>query len=349
MLLRWLLEPPAKLLLALGMFVSACDGDSTHGTSPTTNRVNATPTSVVELATAELPRPTAFPSPTPIVVADLPLIDLHFHPDPAWGPSLAALLDRLGVRTAGNGASVPDDIAQAEAERHGGRVIVFAGGYQVRQLVSRYGQGAWTVTAPEAERFLEELAENLRMGKFKGIGEIHVNNQMSNLPNAPQYRFPADSALMQRLWSLSATHGVPVSVHMDAERESVEEMERLLASDRRATWLWAHTGHYAEPALVRRLLADHANLYCELSYRVSISPSRAARPVDDAGLLQERWRMLIEEYPERFVLGTDIGFASPSLYSQHIAFWRLILTQLSPDTAAKLAYRNAERLLGQSR
>jgi predicted TIM-barrel fold metal-dependent hydrolase len=277
------------------------------------------------------------------------LVDLHFHPDPAWGTSLVALLDRLGVRTAGNGGSLPDATVLAEAERHGGRVVAFAGGAHVRQLVSRYGQAAWAVTAPEVELFLEELGANLATGRLRGIGEIHVNNRMSNLPNTTPYRFPADSPLMQRLWRLSATYGFPVSVHMDAERESAEEMERLLASDRKGTWLWAHTGHYAEPALVRRLLAEHPNLYCELSYRVSISPSRTAKPMDDAGRLQEQWRQLIEDFPDRFVLGTDIGVASPPLYTQHIAFWRLILMQLSPETAAKLAFRNAERLLDAGR
>jgi hypothetical protein len=276
----------------------------------------------------------------------LPLIDLHFHPDSAWGSGLAALFDRLGIRLAGNGGSAPDEALLAEAQRSDGRLIVFAGGSQVRQLVSRYGQSAWSVNAPEVERFLAELAEKLRGGAFRGIGELHVNNRMSNLPNTTPFRFPADSPLMQRLWRLSAAHGVVVSVHMDAEPESVAEMERLLASDRRATWLWAHTGHYAEPALVRRLLAEHPNLYCELSYRVSISPSRTALAMDSAGRIREEWRALIEDYPERFVLGTDIGFASPPLYSQHIAFWRLILAQLSPETAANLAFRNAERLLG---
>jgi predicted TIM-barrel fold metal-dependent hydrolase len=289
-----------------------------------------------------VPSPT--PEPTPIIVAELPLIDLHFHPDPAWG-SVVALFDRLGVRLAGNGGSAPDEVLLAEAARNGGRVIAFAGGSQARQLVSRYGQAAWTVGTPEVERFLEDIAVKLRDGRFKGIGELHVNNRMSNLPNTTPFRFPADSPLMQRLWRLSAEHGVVVSVHMDGEPESVAEMERLLASDRRGTWLWAHTGHYAEPALVRRLLAEHPNLYCELSYRVSISPSRTALAMDNGGRLRDEWRALIEDYPDRFVLGTDIGFASPALYSQHIAFWRLLLTQLSPETAAKLAYRNAERLL----
>jgi len=122
-------------------------------------------------------------------------------------------------------------------------------------------------------------------------------------------------------------------------------MERLLASDRQGAWLWAHAGHYAEPELLRRLLSQHSNLYCELSYRLSISSSRTAIPLDQAGRLREDWRALLEEFPDRFVLGTDTGFVSASLYAQHISSWRLILEQLSPETAAKVAFSNAARLL----
>jgi hypothetical protein len=306
----------------------------------------STPASAATAFAPPPPPPSPTPQPTPIVIADLPIIDLHFHPDPAWGPTLLDLFDRLGIRAAGNGPSGPDSIAVAESARHGGRVIAFGGGEQVRQLVSRYGRGAWEATQPDVERFLQQLQEDLRRGALRGIGEIHVNNRMSNLPNAPQYKFPADSPLLQRLSTLAATYRAPLSVHMDAERDSVAEMERLLASDRRATLLWAHTGHYGEPDLVRRLLDEHPNLYCELSYRLSISASRTAIAMDTGGRLKEPWRVLLEDLPDRFVIGTDIGFASPGLYAQHIASWRRILEQLTPETAARLAYRNAERLLG---
>jgi predicted TIM-barrel fold metal-dependent hydrolase len=305
------------------------------------------------VAPTAIPPPTATPSPTPqptpIVIANLPIVDLHFHPDAAWGPALPELFDRIGVRAAGNGASGPDSVALAEAERHGGRVIPFTGGYELRQLIARYGEAAWQLTHPEALRAVDAIEAGLRQGVSRGIGELHVNNWMSNLPNAPQYRYPADSPLLQRLMALSAAYDVPVSVHMDAEPASVAQMESLLASNRQGIFLWAHTGHYAPPELVRRLLGEHPNLYCELSYRTSISGGRAATVLDDAGRLREVWRTLLEDYPERFVIGTDIGFASPSLYTQHIAFWRLILEQLSPETAAKLAFVNAERLLNRDR
>jgi hypothetical protein len=332
-------------VLLLAISAVTCN-DAAPDAAPTAEPVSTATTGRPAPAQAATPAP---PEPTPIVVANLPIIDLHFHPDPAWEASLPELFDRIGVRAAGNGASAPSSVALAEAERHAGRVIPFTGGYEVRQLVSRIGAAAWQLTHPDAERLLAEIEDGLRRGVSRGIGELHVNNFMSNLPNAPQYRYPADSPLLQRLFALSATYNVPLSVHMDAEAASVAEMERLLAGNRQGVLLWAHTGHYADIDVIRRLLAAHPNLYCELSYRLSISASRTALALDQAGRLREPWRALLEEYPDRFVIGTDIGFASPSLYTQHIAHWRLILEQLSPETAVKLAFANAEPLLDRGR
>jgi hypothetical protein len=308
------------------------------------------------VAEATLPPPTAMPEPTatleptPIVVANLPIIDLHFHPDPGWGgEALERLFDQLGVRAAGNGAAGADNVALAEAERHPGRIIPFSGGQTIRTLINQYGSRVWNLQVAEVETYLGELEARIRDGSYKGIGEIHVNNFQSNIIGSPQYRWPADAALMQRLWGMSVAYDVPLSIHMDAEAESVAQMERLLASDRRGTWIWAHTGHYADPALVRRLLSAHPNLYCELSYRTSASPGRVTTAMDNGGTLLPAWRELLEAFPDRFVIGTDLSFPSPAAYSAHMALWRRILQQLSPETAAKLAVVNAERLVDLGR
>jgi hypothetical protein len=336
------------LLAAIALASIACSSSSS---SPEPEATAAAVVAAVEFTvpptpTLVPPTPTAIATPTPIPARDLPIIDLHFHPDPAWGDGLVSMFDRLGVMLAGSGASAGDSVALAVAARHPGRMIAFAGGPPIRQLISRHGPGVWNLENQETQRYLDELEESLRSRSFSGIGEVHVNNWASNIIGSPQYVFPADSPLMQRLWALSATYQVPLSVHMDAEPQSVQEMERLLASDRQGIWLWAHTGHFAEPQLLRRLLDQNRNLYCELSYRTSISGSRSAIAMDQGGTLRESWRQLIEDFPDRFVIGTDLSGPSAGLYAQHIAFWRALLEQLTPETAAKVAYRNAEGILG---
>ena len=314
----------------------------------------------VPIATATAPRPAARPAaaatatttatvePSPLAAAELPIIDLHFHPEAGWG-DLEAIFDQTGVAAAGNGAGDDDAVALTLAERYPGRVLAFGGGSELRRLILAHGQAAWTLANDETRQYLAGLEAQAAADAFDGIGEVHVNNWGSNIIGSPQYRFPADSALVAALLALAAEYQLPFSVHMDAEAESVAQMERLLTANRDGVWLWAHTGHYAEPELLRRLLEEHPNLYCELSYRLSISGSRTAIAIDSGGSLRESWRELLEDFPDRFVIGTDLGFASPASYAAMIAFWRLILEQLSPRTAARVAYLNAERLLGGDR
>jgi hypothetical protein len=284
-------------------------------------------------------------APSAVSAAQLPIIDLHFHPEAGWGDGLVALFDELGVQAAGSGAQASDAETLALGDAYAPRVIPFGGGYTLRQFVLDLGAGAWNLEDAAVVSYLDQLDADLAAGRFKAIGEIHVDSTASYFTGTPPIRYRADAPLMQRLWSMSAEHGVPVSVHMDGSPESVASMERLIASDRSGTWLWAHCGHYAEPPLVRRLLEAHPTLFCELSYRSSISPSRTAVPLDEAGVLRPEWLELLEDFPDRFVLGTDLSAPSHAEYTRHISFWRAILGQLSPETAELIGHANAERLV----
>jgi len=134
----------------------------------------------------------------------------------------------------------PDALALDWARRYPDRFIPFAGKEAIRDFILSDGERAWTLKSPAVVAYLREFEAALKAGQFKGIGEINNNDD---------YNFPADSLLMQRLWSLSATYRVPINVHTYSREGLVAEMERLLASDRRGTWVWAHAGE-ARPELV---------------------------------------------------------------------------------------------------
>lgn len=273
-----------------------------------------------------------FLAPGPAASQVLPIIDLHFHF--AEGLDIDAVvkeMDALGVAKAGNGARFATDALALEwARKYPDRFIPFAGKEAIRGFIQSDGERAWTLQASSVVAYLQQLEAALKAGQFKGIGEIHVFGPAATAGNV----FPADSPLMQRLWSLSATYRVPVNVHMDGRDETIAEMERLLASDRRGTWIWAHAGG-AGPELVRRLLTAHPNFYAELS-------GRAFDILGDA-----KWKVLLEDFSDRFVLGTD----APNFqqFVLGIGRWRKVLKQLSPATASKLAHQNAERLLSPGR
>ena len=274
------------------------------------------------------------------------IVDVHFHPAPMWDVyALTRLFDELGVVAAGNGARESDALATTFAQQHPDRFVPFAGNEPIRQFISREGERAWTLHSAAVVEYLAHLEAALREKRYRAIGELVVNSVHSRSDKAAKY--PADSPLMRRLWALSAKYDVPLSVHLDATPDSLEQMERLLVSDRGGTWIWAHTGWLpvANPSLVRRLLQAHPNLFCELSERESIRRIYRGDPIDNDRVLKPEWKVLLEDFPDRFVIGTDVDPATMAAYAEEIGYWRGILSQLSPLTAAKLAHANAERLL----
>lgn len=275
-----------------------------------------------------------------------PIIDLHFHAQPGWNiPALVRLFDQLGVAKAGSGAGGPDTFWLSFASTYPDRFIPFGAQWHHLVLILREGADIWNLQSPRIADYLRLLEIDLRSGRIKGIGEIFVNNLNSHGPGFEPIRFPADSPLMRRFWAFSATYGVPVQVHAEATGPTIAEMERLLESGRQGTWLWAHTGFFIEPPALRQLFQKHPNLFCELSWRDERPGPRTKIPISDGGQLRPAWKELLEEFPDRFVIGTDVSSPSLDGYARLIDYWRGILKQLSPETAEKLAHQNAARIL----
>jgi len=278
-----------------------------------------------------------------------PIIDLHFHAQEGWDTgALVSLFDQLGVAKAGSGPAGSDSLGLSFAGRYPTRFVPFAAQGELVGRIWRDGDRVWNLDTSDVNAYLDRLESGLRSGQFKGIGEIFVNNLHTHPRDFKPIRFPADAPLMRRLWALSATYGVPVQVHTEADPTSVAEIERLLAINPQGTLIWAHTGFFAEPPLVRRLLQQHSALFCELSWRDERPRAMGwglPIPISEAGNLRSVWKVLLEEFPERFLIGTDVGTPSVIDYARLITYWRDILAQLSPDAAEKIAHQNAERLL----
>lgn len=275
---------------------------------------------------------------------DLPIIDVHLHVDPSWDTGkVLALLDRVGVVKAGQSPRGPDSVAIAFAKASD-RFIPVAGNPLISFVCPERGgrgQDAWELRVDALLDYLGKIEDALAAKSFKGIGELQLNR----LPGSPGFlcRQPADSPLMRRLWGLSAKYKVPLFVHMDGSEDAIAEMERLLTSDRAGTWVWLHSGMFVEPPTLRDLLRRHPNLYLEMAHRGTVRTLPHSTTLDTKGVLRDDWKKLIEEFPERFLLGSD---APLSAYEDVIRFWRNILEQLTPPTAALFAHGNAQRLLG---
>jgi len=273
-----------------------------------------------------------------------PIIDLHLHAENGWDMGgLANLFDRLGVARAGNGPGGPDTLALSFARRLSGRFIPFAALGELAFHLQNEGTAAWSLQSQGILQYLSRLEGELASGQYKGIGEVFPNNLHTH-GSWLAFRFPADSPLMRRLWAYSAKYRVPISVHLEADLTSVAEMERLLDITPQGTFIWAHTGFFADPPLLARLFQQHPDLSAELSWRDERS-GNLRQQISIGGQLKPDWKDLLEQFPDRFVIGTDVSGQSLAEYEAVINYWRGVLPQLSPATAEKIAHQNAEHLL----
>jgi predicted TIM-barrel fold metal-dependent hydrolase len=193
------------------------------------------------------------------------------------------------------------------------------------------------------------LEELLAGGFVRGLGEVILRHSAFRLgPSgggyaAPATNVPADHPALLTAYALAGRYGAPVVVHQEAA--FAEELERALRAAPDTRFVWAHAGH-GPPAVVRQLLARHANLSADLSARTPwLGPGTVL--TDPGGRLQPAWAALLADYPDRFLLGLDL-FAPTHFrlgYVQDtVGYYRGLLGQLDPAVAEQIAFRNAERL-----
>jgi len=177
---------------------------------------------------------------------------------------------------------------------------------------------------------------------------------------------------MLQLADIAAARGVPIDFHMDAAREdrpvpaalvtrspnnpkivpaNTERFERLLAHNRAARIVWAHAGRDAigdwTTALSRELLLRHPNLYMSISLTPLMFAVAANAPLVPGTGLRPDWRALLEEFPHRFMIGTDHFYAPPHLAAVRpgpAPAVRFFVNALPQSLAAKIARENAAAL-----
>ncbi len=184
---------------------------------------------------------------------------------------------------------------------------------------------------------------------WSGIGEILTRHD--DLTALTEGEVPrADHPALTRVYQLAAERQLPVLLHSNItskrEREPLysEELERALTDHPRTRFIWAHAGASASverfqrelPFLrevVERLLTQHDNLYIDLSWTV----------VDDYllddGQPDPAWVALVERFPTRFVVGSDLlgKFDAMAETAQKL---QRFLNRLEQKTAARVAREN---------
>ena len=284
---------------------------------------------------------------SPVLAEDLPIADLHLHAVAKISPAdIKRRMDRNGVRWAGLGVRNEGSrqIWGAYSKELGDRWIAFAGQSEMTEIYKADGvSGMENAENPAFKVFLAEVEEDLKAGRVKGIGEIFVNNRHSK--KWSHHKAKADAPSIRALFNLAAEYGVVLAFHMEGDKDSLAQLGRLLNSNRSGSVILNHCGVQASASKIRSLMEQHPNVYCEFAgrYPPKWQPKRFHTKIFDADRMEPEWQKLIEDYPDRFMIGTDIK--KDAYYDEAIKVVRKgLLGHLSPDTARMVAYENAQRL-----
>ncbi len=296
-------------------------------------------------------------------VSDLPIIDAHGHlQGDASAEELLRLMDQTGVsRIVLQATHGPqkgtDEQALSYARRFPTRFVPFVGFQNRPPLRHRKN---WIDPDPAALAFLDEVEAKLRAGGFFGLGEIVLRYYGHQEPSGhccPEVDRPADSPLMFRIAEIATRFQLPMLIHAEGEPKVVAAMERLLKSYPATAMIWAHNCGRQSAEAIKRLLSSYPNLFCDLGgmtyTRLFEYGAGWPRRMPWTFLIENGWaylfhemKELFEQFPDRFMVGMDVYFyASYQFFPERVFRFRQLLSELSPATARKLAYENAERLL----
>ena len=268
--------------------------------------------------------------------AQLELVDAHIHllpgqdPDELLDLADAGGFDGLFVLGPASSAS----LAEAHDEVHG---FIFLENEDARLEIT--------------EELLASVRQRLERGAA-GIGELSIVHFGGGEPGGDADNAADDEGLLA-LYDLAAEHGAPIVAHLDYTDEQHQAWSAALSHNPATTFVWAHAGDTG-PAEVRALVEAHDNLLVDLSCRNPLEPF-AHRPYSeeeqsiaelDRVTLRADWAELFEDHPDRFLFGSDIGPGDRNEAVEDIAaFYRLVLEQLEPETAAAIGHGNARALL----
>ena len=283
----------------------------------------------------------------------LPISDAHFHVMVTFMQpnALLKMMDTHKIKWAGGDGNLAPDARMAQFHAAMGQRLKFFGGQ--RESVKCYANhGAAPFEDPNHPCTIEMLTQieaGLKDGRFKGIGELHVNT-LNTAPMMPGVRrkLPVDSPTIKAIFDLARKYKVAVDIHIEWESDTVEQLVRMLSSYPSVPVKLAHCGKTSSADDIRAIMSKYANVYCDLSSRPGVFRYHDSKVVifTANGFQQDGWRKLIEDYSDRFTVGID-DVDSWNEYEVVVNIIRKgLLANLSPEAAEKVAYKNADRLYG---
>ena len=297
-----------------------------------------------------------------------PIVDTHAHVmNRAEGglDSILPWMDRAGVERlillpTPNEAIFRDRDENARDRRRfldlagarGGRLC--GSTYLTQWMNGAYRSGYREV---ELERRLDRLRRDLDGGTCLGVGEIGPYH-FEKKPGQAVIEFPLDFAPMLAVAGIAARRGRWLDLHAEPVTDGGRSVEDQLYGGIALLYrrfpdlklILSHTG-MTNPANARALLQAYPDLMMNLKM---VRPGGSLKwdqlePISNADdRLFEDWARLMEDMPERFMVGTDARFGTRQYagkrYGATIARLRRVLGSLDRQAAELIAHANARRV-----
>lgn len=280
---------------------------------------------------------------------ELPIIDTHFHAMPFMTPEeLLARIDKHNILHIG-GAHTPGTPRNAEFASAMGDRYIRSEGSQMLTAFKKGGQDAIeNADNPQFQQSLGHIKRAMSAGNVRVISEIFVNTRSSATEEWRRWKIKGDSSAMRALFVLATDNKIPMLVHAQLQQDddTFDELSRLAASSPNGVLVMGHCGKDTTAARMRDFLSRTPNAYCNLAYR-SAPQERSSdqnRHIWSKAGIKEDWRQLIEDMPDRFMVGIDDVHDWEQFDAVVETIRKDLLANLSRETAEKVSHKNAKRI-----
>lgn len=334
-------------------------------------------TAILALSAAAQKGPA--PTEAPAAAALSPFIDVHTHLEKEVAEkSIQAAVDAMTAENTAKYLFLPSpfdeechgsfdiEFIQSAAAKNASRIISSGGGGTLNPMIEEAVRARKVI--PELEKRFRERAEEIVRKGAVGFGELTAEHRPS--ASTPSYQsVPPDHPLFLLLADIAAQHNMPITLHLEAVTETmpipaswhvnplpnpptlpanIEAFERLLAHNPRAKVVWAHLGSdntgFRTPELSRRLLKAHPNLYMELKVDPLNIGLNSPLAGGSTGKVKPEWLKLFQDFPDRFVIGSDQHYPMPKDPVQRWQTVILLFNQLPSDLQHKIGMENVARI-----
>ena len=234
---------------------------------------------------------------------------------------------------------------------------------------------SWT---QQNESFISQLEKEIQTGKYLNMGELEFRHYMSskqceNKKHGRDIEIDLNSPNSRRVFALSEKSGVPFVIHLEAEDEHLDKVDKILTEFPKAKVVWAHFGQLRQPELqknfkpetIKKLLSKHPNLYFDLAagepnrkYKCSGKNNNkiligdtifwVGKPGNQKNKIKKEWKKILVEFSDRFVFATDYGGGRKPLRDhliKKVNVFNDVIKDLPEEAKHNIAYKNAWYLI----